>query len=66
LSILNSKTKIRPWLQDFNLSVDADRGIYYNGQKVREQIKAAQDSGSSGWLLWNAANVYTKGALLSK
>ncbi len=57
------KTKIRPWLQDFDLKVDSKRGIYYDAKKVRDQIKAAEDTNSSGWLLWNPWNVYTEEAL---
>ncbi|MFA6603211.1 MAG: putative glycoside hydrolase [Patescibacteria group bacterium] len=48
---------IRPWIQDFNM------GAVYDAAKVRAQIKASMDGGASGWLLWNAANVYTAGAL---
>jgi len=62
-SQLGSKTKIRPWLQDFNLKYDTDRGIYYDAGKVKTQIQAAKDAGASGWLLWNSSNVYTKAAL---
>jgi hypothetical protein len=66
LAKLGSKTKIRPWLQDFNINPDTNRGIYYDAQKVRAQIQAAQDASSSGWLLWNPSNVYTREALLSE
>jgi hypothetical protein len=55
----------RPWLQDFNL------GTIYTADMVRAQIQALDDlSGTSttplisGWMLWNASNVYTKSALL--
>jgi hypothetical protein len=60
---LNSTTKIRPWLQDFNLGHDTKAGIYYNAERVRAQILGAKDGGSFGFLLWSASNVYTKGAL---
>jgi len=63
LTKLKSQIKIRPWLQDFNLKPDTDRGIYYDAQKVKAQIQAAEDADSSGWLLWNSSNVYTKAAL---
>ena len=63
LSDLDSKAKIRPWLQDFNLKVDTERGIYYDAEKVRAQIKAAEDGGTSSWLLWNPSNIYTEDAL---
>ena len=55
--------KIRPWLQDFNLKFDTERGIFYDAEKVKAQIKAVEDSGASGWLLWNSSNIYTKEAL---
>ena len=57
------RARLRPWLQDFDLAVDSARGIRYDSAKVRAQIDAAETAGSSGWLLWNAANVYTKEAL---
>lgn len=58
-----SRAKMRPWLQDFDLGVDKARGIYYDVAKVKAQIKASEDAGTSGWLLWNSSNVYTKEAL---
>ena len=48
---------IRPWLQDFDLGAD------YDAAKVKAQMKAAVDGGASGWILWNARNVYTEEAL---
>ena len=57
------QSKIRPWLQDFNLKFDTERGIFYDAEKVKAQIKAVEDSGASGWLLWNSSNIYTKEAL---
>lgn len=60
LRSLKSKAKIRPWLQDFSLKADSERGIYYDAEKVKAQIKAAEDSGASGWLLWNPANIYSE------
>lgn len=58
-----SRAHMRPWLQDFDLAVDKNRGIYYDAAKVRAQIQAAEDAGSSGWLLWNSSNIYTVEAL---
>jgi len=55
-----SPHKIRPWLQDFNL------GATYDAVKVRAQIQATYDVGLTSWMLWSAANRYTKGALLPK
>lgn len=79
-SIQNSsfinKSKLRPWLQDFNL------GATYNAAMVRKEIQAVYDAARlltpersdggqasstpefiSGWMLWNPSNVYTKDAL---
>ncbi len=46
------KKKIRPWLQDFDL------GAVYTAERIEAEIKASRDAGSSGWILWNARNVY--------
>ena len=51
-------SKMRPWLQDFNL------GTTYGQDKVRAQIQATYDAGLTSWMLWNAGNKYTKEALL--
>ena len=59
----DSETRIRPWLQDFDLKTDSQRGIYYDSEKVRAQIEAAQDTNSAGWLLWSPISVYIKEAL---
>lgn len=53
------KNKLRPWLQDFSYG----QGIEYGANEVRLQINAANDFGATGWLLWNAANVYSADAL---
>ncbi len=57
-AIYNSK--LRPWLQDFNL------GATYDAAKVSAQIKAVRDSlgaNYNGFMLWNASNRYTIDAL---
>lgn len=54
----STPSKLRPWLQDFNL------GAIYGSDKVRAQIQATYDVGLSSWMLWNAGNKYTKKALL--
>jgi hypothetical protein len=51
------ETLLVPWLQDFSL------GREYSLSDVRAQIQAARDLRSRGFLLWNAAGVYTPGAL---
>ncbi len=49
--------KLRPWLQDFDL------GAVYTADMVRAQIKATYDAGLTSWLVWDAGNTYTPGAL---
>lgn len=52
--------KARPWIQDFDIGADYDKA------KVRAQMKAVEDEGGAGWLIWNARNVYTVEALEKK
>lgn len=62
------KAKIRPWLQDFTGSWLKPKNAYkqYKAEDIRDQIKAAYDSGLKEWILWNAGNSYTEGALLKE
>lgn len=46
----------RPWLQDFDMGAD------YGIKEVRDQIKASREMGASGWVFWNARNIYTEEA----
>ncbi len=61
-----SHAKLRPWLQDFDLSADSSRGIYYDAKAVRAEIDAAEKADASGWLLWSPTNTYTETALKKK
>lgn len=54
------RAKLRTWVQYFNL------GAVYDGDKVRAQIKASDESGADGWMLWNARNVYDGRGILSE
>jgi len=50
------KAKIRPWLQDFTLTVK------YDANKVKKEIQAVEDSlgqDFNGFMLWNPSNFYT-------
>jgi hypothetical protein len=49
--------KLRPWLQAFDL------GANYTPDMVHAQMQAVYDSGLTGWMLWDAANRYTKAEL---
>ena len=50
----------RPWIQDF------DFGAVYTPEMVRAQMQASVDGGATGWILWNARNVYTESAFLTE
>src|SRR5918994_824913 len=55
--LAGTETKIIPWLQDFSY------GRTYTADDVKVQIDAARRAGSPGFLLWNAAGIYTEEAL---
>ena len=59
--MLGSTTRLRPWLQAFDL------GAVYDARKIRAQITAAEESDlTDGWFLWNASNRYTDAGLKAK
>lgn len=49
---LKRKAKLRPWLQAF------DMGGTYGPERVKAQIRASDESGGVGWILWNSSNNY--------
>ena len=55
-------SKLRPWLQDFNL------GATYTPQMVQLEMKAVGDDGLSSWMMWDPNNRYTstKAALVKE
>jgi hypothetical protein len=53
-ALVGDQVAIRPWLQSFPLRVT----IGYNAAYIKAQIKAAQESGAIGWLLWSPGNRY--------
>jgi hypothetical protein len=50
--------KVRPWIQDFTLPGMSE----YGPTEIRAEIQAAEDSGASGWMVWNVDANYVKGA----
>ena len=58
--------RLRPWIEDFFHEADKAAHRPYGMEKVRLQINAAEGVMNGGWLLWNAANVYTESALKQK
>ena len=56
----SKRAKMRPWLQDFNM------GANYTAKMVKEEIQAtidALENDYSGFMLWNASNIYTEEAI---
>lgn len=48
--------RFRPWLQGFR-DYAFDRRPYRDAE-IGAQVKAAEDFGTNGWMLWNPRNVY--------
>ncbi len=55
---------VRPWIQDFTATWVKGH-IKYGPKEVEAQIKALNDNGVSEYLLWNAGNRYSEGALIN-
>lgn len=58
-----SDVRLRPWLEDFFHEEDKAAGRPWGAEKVRLEIDAAERVERHGWMLWNAANIYTEEAL---
>jgi hypothetical protein len=54
-----SPLQFRPWLQAFRDY--AFGGGEFTEERMKIEIKAADDSGASGWMFWNAGNKYPSG-----
>jgi hypothetical protein len=52
LAPTSTRPHFRPWIQDFDL------GATYTAAMIEAEIKASRDAGASGFLIWNARNVY--------
>jgi len=51
-----SPVRFRPWLQAFkDYAFDRRK---FAGKEIKDQIDAAEDFGSNGWMLWNPRNCY--------
>jgi hypothetical protein len=58
--VAGRKTMLIPWLQDFSL------GRTYTLADVQDQIQAARLEHVKGFMLWNAAGLYTVKALSTR
>ena len=65
---LGFKGEVRPWIQDFSIANIYKCGpkITYGHENVRAEIRAGEDLGIHGFMLWNASNRYTREALRQK
>lgn len=59
-----SPRRFRPWLQAFKDYAFDHRP--FDAHEVELQIRASQDFGSDGWMLWNANNAYSDAGLVGK
>lgn len=59
-----SPRRIRPWLQAFRDYAFDQR--QFDADEIGEQIRAAEDAGTNGWMLWNSRNVYSDQGLTRK
>jgi hypothetical protein len=59
-----SPRRFRPWLQAFR-DYAFDRRVY-GPADIAEQVRAAKDFGSDGWMLWNPHNQYAGFGLEAK
>jgi hypothetical protein len=53
-----SKLKARPWIQDFDYPGLSE----YGEDELRAQMDAAEDYGTSGWMVWDPSTEYTVSA----
>jgi hypothetical protein len=54
--------RLRPWLQYFKDYAFSRQ--HYNDFEIKEQIRAADDTNCSGWMLWNPSSRYNRGGLV--
>jgi hypothetical protein len=59
-----SPLRLRPWLQAFR-DYAFDRR-HFDAAEIRQQIRAADDFGTNGWMLWNPRNVYSDQGLVPR
>ena len=57
MKMAGTQARLVPWLQDFSL------GRTYTAADVAAQVAAARRAQTGGFMLWNAAGLYTPGAL---
>lgn len=53
-------TQTRPWIQDFSLPGMREYGV----EDVRAQIRACDEAGTAGWMVWDPNNIYHADAFI--
>ena len=53
---IGDSRKLRPWLQNF--PDDSSSRVPLRVEQIRAQIKASNDEGTSGWMLWDPRSRY--------
>jgi hypothetical protein len=59
---IKTPATIRPWIQDFTAPW-VPGYIKYTDKQVADQIRALEENGIKEYLLWNAGNRYSEGAI---
>ena len=64
LEIMNRQSRglpmrIRPWIQDFGYGPFPP----YSASQIRAEMRALEDNGAAGWMIWNAQARFTEAAL---
>lgn len=59
---IETPSVIRPWIQDFTAPWVKGH-IKYSDKQIEEQIRALEENGIKEYLLWNAGNQYSEGAV---
>ncbi len=59
---IETPATIRPWIQDFTAPWVPGH-IKYSDKQVEDQIRALEENGVKEYLLWNAGNKYSEGAV---
>lgn len=56
LAASSTPSKLRPWIQDFDL------GSRYDAAMIRKEKQAIYDAGLNSWMAWDPKNIYTQEA----
>ncbi|MGE5632734.1 MAG: putative glycoside hydrolase [Caulobacteraceae bacterium] len=59
---IKTPATIRPWIQDFTATWVKGH-IKYSDKQVEDQIRALEKNGVTEYMLWNAGNKYSEGAV---